>query len=191
MKSVLRALLAAAFVTSVWALAPMGAAVGQVAEPAEERVPGPLAGIGEDLWRAQISCWNCHGNLANGRNEDPRSPQGPNLRETFLNEELLAETIRCGRPGTPMPAFGRNAYSENAPCYGLTTATVGDRMPPTGAETLNTRQLQALAQFIVYQFVGKGAVTREECVAFYGASASSCSRWPTEAELAATPVPAP
>ena len=152
----------------------------------EERVPGPLAGIGEDIWRSQPSCWLCHGNMANGRNEDPRSPQGANFRESLMDVELLKTVIRCGLPGTPMPYFGgRNTYVGDNACYGTTAEALGDLLPPQGAESYNTRQIDALAQFIFFQFVGKGPATFEECVAFYGAAASSCNRWPTEAELAA------
>jgi hypothetical protein len=158
----------------------------------EERVPGPLVGIGEDIWRAQPQCWACHGNLANGRNEDPRSPQGANLRESLMDVETLALVIRCGLPGTPMPYFGgTNAYAGNNPCFGTTAVAMGDQLPPQGAANYNARQIDALAQFIYYQFVGKGPATREECLAFYGANASSCSRWPTQAEVDAAAPAAP
>lgn len=154
----------------------------------EERVPGPLAGIGEDFWRAQPTCWDCHGNMANGRNEDPRSPAGANLRESLMDVATLALVIRCGLPGTPMPYFGgQRAYTDDpaTSCYGTTLETLGAQAPPEGGESMNTRQIDGLAQFLIYQVAGKGPVTKEECVAFYGPTASSCNRWPTEAEVAA------
>src|SRR5688572_20080808 len=95
------AVLAAAF-----AGLPAGSVVGQNAEQA----PGPLAEIGQDIWRSGISCWDCHGNMGNGQPEDPRSPAGADLREAQLTVDQIAEVIRCGRPGTPMPSFGRNPY---------------------------------------------------------------------------------
>lgn len=159
------------------ALTISGAAVAQ-----DRPEPGPLAEIGEGLWRAAPSCWDCHGNMGNGRQEDPRSPIGADFREMALSVEQVAEVIRCGRPGTPMPSFGRKPYEGRNPCYGTTAEDLGDAVPPTGTETLNARQIDALAQFIVYQFEGRGPATQEECHAFYGADASSCKRWPTAAE---------
>jgi len=182
MNRFLRVLLPAVLVMFAAFLAPNSAVVAQDAE----RVPGPLAGIGEDIWLMGPQCWDCHGNMANGRNEDPRSPQGANLRETLMDAETLALVIRCGLPGTPMPYFGgTNAYAGNNPCYGTTAAAMGDQLPPQGAANYNTRQIDALAQFIIYQFVGKGPVTQEECRELYGPTASSCNRWPTAAEVAA------
>jgi hypothetical protein len=187
MKGIHRLLLPAAFAVVASILAPSGSLMAQ-----EERVPGPLVGIGEDIWRGPAPCWDCHGNMANGRNEDPRSPQGANLRESLMDVATLALVIRCGLPGTPMPYFGgTNAYAGNNPCYGATAEAMGAQLPPQGAANYNTRQIDALAQFIYYQFVGKGPVTREECVAFYGAAASSCNRWPTQAELDAAAPAAP
>ncbi len=188
MKRIHRALRPAIYAVAVAFLVPSGSLMAQE----EERVPGPLAGIGEDIWRAGPQCWDCHGNMANGRNEDPRSPQGADIRESLMDVATLALVIRCGLPGTPMPYFGgTNAYAGNNPCYGATAEAMGAQLPPQGAANYNARQIDALAQFIYYQFVGKGPATREECLAFFGANASTCNRWPTQAELdAAAPAPA-
>lgn len=184
MKTFVKALVPAAAALAIVATWSSGTVVAQDAME-EEREPGPLVGIGEDIWRSGLSCWDCHGNMANGRNEDPRSPQGADLRTMLLNTEQIAQVIRCGRPGTPMPFFGRNAYEGDNACFGVTLEALGDQAPPIGDETLNTRQIDALSQFITFQFVGAGPVTQENCRAFFGEDASSCDRWPTEAELAA------
>lgn len=181
MKLIQRAVLLALFAAGSALLSTAGS-VAQV----EGREPGPLVGIGEDIWRAGPACWNCHGNMANGHQEDPRSPQGANLRESLMDVELLKTVIRCGLPGTQMPYFGgRNAYVGANSCYGTTAEVLGNQMPPEGAQSFNTRQIDALAQFLFYQFVGMGPATKEECLAFYGPTASSCNRWPTAAEVAA------
>jgi hypothetical protein len=168
----------------IGALGALLVASAAMAVAAQDREPGPLAGIGKDLWQTGISCWDCHGNMANGEQEDPRSPTGANLRESALDVDQIAEVIRCGRPGTPMPYFGNHPYAGKEPCYGVTEADLGDQLPPRGAATLNARQINALAQFIAYQFVGRGPATKEECVAFFGESASSCNRWPAKADVA-------
>ena len=185
MDRIKRALRIGAIAATMTMLTTTGHVVAQ-----DEREPGPLVGIGEDIWRGQSvegGCWSCHGNMANGRNEDPRSPQGADLRESLMDVETLAQVIRCGLPGTPMPYFGgRNAYTEREDsCYGTTAEALGELLPPEGALSFNARQIDALAQFIHYQYVGRGPATFEECIAFYGENASSCNRWPTEAELAA------
>lgn len=181
MKKLLGALVPATAAAAFFVFGPATATMAQDAE----KEPGPLAGIGEDMWTQGISCWDCHGNMANARPEDPRSPVGANIREATMTVEQLVEVIRCGRPGTTMPYFGRNAYEGDNSCFGVTLADLGDAAPYKGRETLNTRQIDALAQFIAYEFVGEGPVTQENCRALFGEGASSCNRWPTEAELAA------
>jgi hypothetical protein len=154
-------------------------------EPAPPE-PGPLVGIGEDMWRnASGSCWQCHGNMGNGRPEMRDRPAGSNFRETTLTVEQIAEVIRCGRPGTGMPFFGRNAYEGDTPCFGVTLDDLGDQAPAIGVPPMQARQIDALAQFIAFYFVPRGPATVEECLEFYGANAASCDRWPTAAEVEA------
>ncbi len=182
MKRVLRALVPAAAALLVVLSANSVPVVAQ--EPAAE--PGPLFDIGEDMWRASSgSCWQCHGNMGNGRPEMRDRPAGSDFRETTLTVEQIAEVIRCGRPGTGMPYFKRNGYAGDAPCYGVTEEQLGDATPAIGVPPLQPRQIEALAQFIAYQFVGRGPATEEECLEFFGPEASSCDRWPTRAEVEA------
>lgn len=147
--------------------------------------PGKLVSMGKQMWTRGISCWDCHGNMANGAQEDPRSPVGANLRETTLTVEDIAEVIRCGRPGTAMPYFGKDPYSGGDACYGMNGDALRASGLPPGKETLNKRQIEALSQFIVFTFQGSGPTTQENCHELYGADASSCKRWPTAAELPA------
>ncbi|MCW5697994.1 MAG: hypothetical protein KIS96_14835 [Bauldia sp.] len=179
MKAILRTLIPVAAIVAALFSIPSTTVVAQDAEP------GPLASIGEDLWRQASRCWDCHGNMGNGMNEDPRSPKGADFRRTMLTWEQIAEVIKCGRPGTPMPYFFRNAYEGANPCYGVTIADLGAAAPPAGAPQYNQRQIDALAQFIHYEYVGRGPATQEECREFFGDSASSCNRWPTRAEVEA------
>jgi hypothetical protein len=148
---------------------------------AQDREPGPLVDIGRDLWRTGISCWDCHGNMATGEPEELHAPPGSNLRDSTLGVDQIVEVIRCGRPGTAMPSFGNHPYSGKNACYGLTEES--DTLPPSAGATLSARQMQALAQFIAYQFEGRGPATKEECIAFFGDSASSCNRWPARADV--------
>ncbi|MCW5698000.1 MAG: hypothetical protein KIS96_14865 [Bauldia sp.] len=182
MKRVLRALVPASAALLVLLSANSTSVVAQ--EPAAE--PGPLFAIGEDMWRASSgSCWQCHGNMGNGRPEMRDRPAGSDFRRTTLTVEQIAEVIRCGRPGTGMPFFGRNAYEGDNRCFGVTREELGNQAPAIGIPPMQARQIDALAQFIAYQFVGRGPATEEECLEFFGANASSCNRWPTRAELEA------
>src|SRR4051794_24933611 len=116
----------------------------------QQTTADPLVGIGADIWKTRANCNECHGWLGNGEPEDPRSPKGANLRETKLTRADIAETIKCGRPGTSMPYFDRLAYTDGR-CYGVTAATLGDKVPRNGAVQLSQREIDALAAFIEAQ----------------------------------------
>lgn len=143
-----------------------------------------MVALGEQIWRDKASCRECHGNLADGVPENHQAPKGANLRETTRDTAALAEAIQCGLPGIPMPYFDRRAYTDDR-CYGSTAADLGDQMPPPGTPALTQREINALSAFITAKFVGKGPVTFEECVAFFGESATSCPGYPKAADVAA------
>src|SRR5712692_10801341 len=69
----------------------------------EDKVKAGLA-----AWR-NSGCADCHGAFANGEKERDESPTGADLRRARLNAEELKLAIRCGRPGTGMPAFEEGA----------------------------------------------------------------------------------
>ena len=73
------------------------------------------------LYLQKGDCQACHGWAADGRKMDSQMPDGPNLRETRLDRARLITTIKCGRPGTGMPAFDKFAYSDGR-CYGMKQA---------------------------------------------------------------------
>ena len=66
--------------------------------------------FGQRLFQDKADCQYCHGVNGDGRG-DPRSPgQAADLHKTILNREQVIEVIACGRPGTEMPHFDRDAY---------------------------------------------------------------------------------
>ena len=67
----------------------------------------------------------------------------------------MIEVIACGRPGTEMPHFDRDAYvSRN--CYGLTPEKLGKDMPPDPPSTsLTPREIEAVVDYIIRVFVTK------------------------------------
>jgi mono/diheme cytochrome c family protein len=68
---------------------------------------------GGRLFRQKANCQACHGWAGDGRKMDTQMPDGANLRETKLDRQDLVMVIKCGRPGTGMPAFDRFENGEN------------------------------------------------------------------------------
>ncbi len=118
---------------------------------------------GGAIW-GRGGCLSCHGNLAAG-DGDAAYPQGPNLRRTQLDRELLIEAIGCGRPDTEMPYNLAGAYTETA-CYGL---PVGEAPPEVIQGAVFTAdELATLVDFLIENVVGVTKITRENCGAFFG-----------------------
>jgi hypothetical protein len=134
---------------------------------------------GMRLFRQKGNCQACHGWAADGRKMDNQMPDGSNLRETLLERNNLILTIKCGRPGTGMPAFDKFAYSD-ARCYGLKQTDLKSRglsMPDPPA-TLQPREVELLADFLFAKIIGKGAMDRAKCIEYWGAEVEACGEFP-------------
>jgi mono/diheme cytochrome c family protein len=105
---------------------------------------------GEDAWN-KAGCFQCHGAAGEG-GSGGEFPEGPSLRETKLDRAALAETISCGRRGTPMPAWLDGAYTERA-CNGLSRgpAPAGVVLTPV----LSADEIQALLDYLMAKIVGQ------------------------------------
>ena len=57
--------------------------------------------------------------------------------------------------------------------------TPSQRALPPGA-TLQKREVEALADYLLAKFIGRGAVTREECEEAFGAGARACGGYPAK-----------
>ena len=102
-------------------------------------------------------------------------PDGSNLRETRLDRVRLITTIKCGRPNTQMPAFDKFAYSDGR-CYNMKQADLAKyptRMPDPPA-TLQPREIEYIADFLMARVVGKGALDHDKCVELWGNEADVC-----------------
>jgi mono/diheme cytochrome c family protein len=144
------------------------------AQPAD-----PFA-YGRRLYQDKAQCPFCHGWAADGAGEPQSNGGAANLRQSFLNRDQLVEVIMCGRPGTPMPRFDEEAYTDNR-CYGVTEAEIGAQVPslPPGA-TLRKREAEAIADYLLAKVIGRGPVTREECEEVFGQGARSCGQYPAK-----------
>src|SRR5262245_54129800 len=124
--------------------------------------------LGRRVYQQTADCRYCHGWAGDGLG-DPRSPgHAANLRVTKLDRDGFIEVIMCGRPATAMPHFDRLAYTDKR-CYGLTEADLGNDVPTVPTSTfISRRQIEAVADYLIAEFVGKGPPTYEECVAELG-----------------------
>jgi mono/diheme cytochrome c family protein len=134
---------------------------------------------GGRLFRQKANCQSCHGWAGDGRKMDTQMPDGANLRETTLDRQNLIIVIKCGRPGTGMPAFDKFAYSDGR-CYGLKQADLrssGQRMPDPPS-TLQVREVEAIADFLVAKVVKQGAMDHAKCIEFWGSEVDACGEFP-------------
>jgi mono/diheme cytochrome c family protein len=149
-----------------------GAAAPQAPAPDAESVAA-----GMRIFRQKGDCQACHGWAGDGRKMDSQMPDGANLRTTKLDRDKLIIAIKCGVPGKAMPAFDRLAYSDGR-CYGMTQAALkklgGLPDPPA---TLQTREIEAVADFLIAKVVGKGPMDRAKCIEYWGSDVEACSEF--------------
>jgi cbb3-type cytochrome c oxidase subunit III len=131
---------------------------------------------GMNLYLHKGDCQSCHGWAADGRKMDSQMPDGSNLRETRLDRARLITTIKCGRPGTGMPAFDKLAYSDGR-CYGMTKTDLKSPMPDPPA-TFQQREIELVADFLMLKVVGKGPMDRAKCVEYWGSDVEACREFP-------------
>jgi len=129
--------------------------------------------FGKEIFKNKAQCQYCH--KWDGGGDQGYGGLALSLRKTQLTPEQMSEVIRCGRPTTGMPYHEKFAYTDKR-CYGMDEAELGSRTPtlPPGS-TLQRREVEALADYLLAKVVGRGAVTKEECEEVFGASARSCA----------------
>ena len=163
------------FLSAALALALAAAASAQDEKPAD---PSDVAD-GMRLFETKGNCQACHGWAGDGRKTDSQMPDGPNLRESKLNRAGLILAIKCGRLNSQMPAFDKFAYSDGR-CYGKTAAdlkTYTTRMPDPPA-TLQQREIELLADFLMAKVVRQGPMNHAKCVEFWGPAGGDCNEFP-------------
>ncbi len=150
---------------------------------AQGQEPQPLSASdiadGMRLYQQKGNCQACHGWAGDGRKTDSQMPDGANLRDTKLNRSGLVMTIKCGRLNSQMPAFDKFAYTDGR-CYGKTQADLksyATRMPDPPA-TLQQREIDLIADFLIAKIVGKGPMDHAKCVEFWGSETDACKEFP-------------
>ena len=127
---------------------------------------------GMRLYLQKGDCQSCHGWAADGRKMDSQMPDGSNLRETRLDRTRLMTTIKCGRPGTGMPAFDKFAYTDGR-CFGMKKADLKSPMPDPPA-TFQQREIELVTDFLMAKVVGKGPMDRAKCIEYWGSEVEAC-----------------
>jgi mono/diheme cytochrome c family protein len=130
------------------------------------------------LYQQKGNCQACHGWSGDGHKADSQMPDGANLRDTKLNRAGLVTVIKCGRLNSQMPAFDKFAYSDGR-CYGKKQADLKaypTRMPDPPA-TLQQREIDLIADFLMARIVGKGPMDRAKCIEFWGAETDACKEF--------------
>jgi hypothetical protein len=163
----------AAYVLVLFACVLAGASVGR----AQSADPADLA-AGMRIFHQQAHCQACHGWSGDGHKMDSQMPDGADLRASTLDRDALILTIKCGRPGTNMPAFDKFAYSDGR-CYGLKQSDLKARQldmfdPPA---TLAPNEIGYLADFLMTKVVGKGPLDHAKCVEFWGSDVEACAEF--------------
>jgi mono/diheme cytochrome c family protein len=150
------------------------------AQAQEQQAPDPSdVAEGMRLYQQKGNCQACHGWAGDGRKTDNQMPDGANLRETKLNRAGLVMLIKCGRPNSQMPAFDKFAYTDKR-CYGKTKADLAaypNRMPDPPA-TLQQREIDLIADFLIAKVVGKGPMNHAKCLEFWGSETDACKEFP-------------
>jgi len=130
---------------------------------------------GQRIWAEKAVCTECHGWSGDGIGGADRN--APSLRQTQLTREEIREAIQCGRRGTEMPYFDRFAYRDKR-CYGSTAEELGDQMPNRAPTTLQSDEIDALADYVAAKMKGAGPTTRAQCLTFFGGVGSRCDNYP-------------
>src|ERR1700720_432962 len=134
--------------------------------------------VGRRIFLEKADCQYCHGWAGDGAGQGQSPGGAANLRRSQLNRDSLIMVISCGIPGRAMPHFDDQAYSDKR-CYGMTEAELGDKVPPFPPSTaLPRRDIENVADYLLAKIIGRGAITREECVETLGPRGRACAEYP-------------
>jgi mono/diheme cytochrome c family protein len=133
---------------------------------------------GRRIFLEKADCAYCHGWAGDGAGQGQSPGGAANLRQSRLNRDSLIMVISCGVPGRAMPHFDDQAYTDKR-CYGMTEAELGDKVPPLPpSTTLPRRDIETVADYLLGKLIGRGPITREECVETLGPRVRSCGEYP-------------
>ncbi|MDF0498379.1 c-type cytochrome [Bradyrhizobium yuanmingense] len=116
-----------------------------------------------------VGCHKWHGDGGGGYGGAALS-----LRATQLTRDEIVEIVHCGRPGTGMPRFDREAYKDYR-CYsGISVDDIGKDLPPDAATFLRPMEIEKVVDYVLKHIKGKGPTSYQDCIDFYGDSSRAC-----------------
>jgi hypothetical protein len=119
-----------------------------------------------------MGCHKWHGAGGGGYGGDALS-----LRNTQLDKEQIVEVVNCGRPGTGMPSFARDAYQGHE-CYGgMTKKDLEGNPVPQPQVYLRPPEVNAVADYVIAHVKGKGDPTFAQCTEFFGEGSKVCNTY--------------
>ena len=78
-----------------------------------------------------------------------------------------------------MPFFIRGAYDE-VKCFDMKREDAGAQMPPEGGTFLRSKDIEAVADYVIVHIKGAGEPTYAECVAFFSNASRVCDVYKTQ-----------
>ncbi len=116
-----------------------------------------------------VGCHKWHGDGGGGYGGAALS-----LRATQLTRDQIVEVVHCGRPGTGMPHFDRDAYKDYR-CYsGITAQDLGKDLPLGAASFLRPKEIETVVDYVLEHIKSKGQTSYQDCVDFFGEGARTC-----------------
>lgn len=116
-----------------------------------------------------VGCHKWHGGGGGGYGGAALS-----LRATQLSRDQIVEVVHCGRPGTGMPRFDRDAYRDYR-CYSdITAQDLGKDLPPDAAAFLRPKEIEKVVDYVLEHIKGKGPTSYQDCNDFYGEGSRAC-----------------
>jgi hypothetical protein len=163
------------FLGSVLAVSVAGAGIGFIRVAHGQPATGSDLDEGKRVFRvACAGCHKWHGGGGGGYGGDALS-----LRKTQLTRDQIVELVSCGRPGTGMPYFLRDAYEEKH-CYGLSKQDLsGTPLAAAPSGFLRPKEIDAVADYVVARVKGRGEPTYSECTEFFGEGSRVCGVYKT------------
>ncbi len=122
------------------------------------------------------NCVGCH--HWDGQGGGGYGGRAANLRLTQLDRDQIMQVVNCGRPGTSMPHFDQDAYTDGR-CYGMKESDMtADTKVAAPTRWLRPPDVAKVTDYVLANLKGHGAPTYAECEAFFGGTSRVCETYP-------------
>ena len=98
---------------------------------------------------------------------------GASVDEMTMSAPASSAASRSNPTPRPPTRSASSPYTDKR-CYGMSDAEIGSDKPKRGDQTLQKDEIQALADYVAAKIIGKPAVTKEECIEYFGSEINEC-----------------